>query len=243
MDCDTLRSNKRQVCHPEEWNHDLPRCTIEMSRDTMEELYHRHTSCHYHRTLENSSQCFDTPDPGHIKAQQIQLERANECRFVMHSVYKTHPSPFPLSAFETNEPVKKRPKVSKNSKKVNLSHAPTIPTVPTVPQVPPVVNSKTEPIYIPLPAKVYVPTDLPHVPTAVPHMPTAVPHMPTALPHVPTALPHVPTALPHVIPPFVPDLQSFKSNSQKRKVGSSWKTIGILFLFMVFIYLFVRYVT
>lgn len=77
--CAKLRADKWKVCHPTGDTNPTPSCSLDMDIHTLQEIYNSHLSCYTYRKLENESKCFLTADPGHIKAQEVELSLANSC--------------------------------------------------------------------------------------------------------------------------------------------------------------------
>jgi hypothetical protein len=89
-ECSRLRSDKWKTCHPQ--NYDLHPCTADMTLDELKTLFNQHQSCYHFRAAENQSLCFDKPDPGHLKAEQIELHHVKQCRLLIDakSVFNTN---------------------------------------------------------------------------------------------------------------------------------------------------------
>ena len=104
-ECTKLRADKWKTCHPN--NSDLPPCTADMTIEQLHSLFKKHKSCYHFRAAENKSLCFDTPDPGHIKAERIELNHTEQCRILLEAK-DTHPA---------KETKSKGTKKSKDSKK------------------------------------------------------------------------------------------------------------------------------
>ena len=77
--CAKLRADKWKVCHPTGDTNPTPSCSLDMDIHTLQEIYNSHLSCYTYRKLENESKCFLSADPGHIKAQEVELSLANSC--------------------------------------------------------------------------------------------------------------------------------------------------------------------
>jgi hypothetical protein len=80
-ECSRLRTDKWKTCHPQ--NSDLQPCTADMTIDELKTLFKQHQSCYHFRAAENQSLCFDKPDPGHLKAEQIELHHVKQCRLLI----------------------------------------------------------------------------------------------------------------------------------------------------------------
>jgi hypothetical protein len=80
-ECTRLRTDKWKTCHPQ--NSDLQPCTADMTSDELKALFKQHQSCYHFRAAENQSLCFDKPDPGHLKAEQIELLHVKQCRLLI----------------------------------------------------------------------------------------------------------------------------------------------------------------
>jgi hypothetical protein len=80
-ECSRLRTDKWKTCHPQ--NSDLQPCTADMTIDELKTLFKQHQSCYHFRAAENQSLCFDKPEPGHLKAEQIELHHVKQCRLLI----------------------------------------------------------------------------------------------------------------------------------------------------------------
>lgn len=91
-ECSKLRTDKWKTCHPQ--NSELQHCTADMNIDELKTLFKQHQSCYHYRAAENQSLCFDKPDLGHIKAEQIELHHVKQCRLLIDakSVSNTNPT-------------------------------------------------------------------------------------------------------------------------------------------------------
>lgn len=77
--CNKLRAEKWKVCHPTGDTNSTLSCSVDMDIDKLQDIYNSHVSCYTYRKLENESKCFSSSDPGHIKAQEVELTLANSC--------------------------------------------------------------------------------------------------------------------------------------------------------------------
>lgn len=82
-ECIKLRADKWKTCHPN--NSDLQLCTADMTIEELHYLFKQHQSCYQFRAAENQSLCFDSPDPGHIKAERIELNHTEQCRILLEA--------------------------------------------------------------------------------------------------------------------------------------------------------------
>ncbi len=109
-ECTKLRADKWKTCHPN--NSDLEPCTADMTIEELHSLFKQHQSCYHYRAAENQSLCFDTPDPGHIKAERIELNHTEQCRILLDA--KTI----------TKEPNKHNVQKEKSQKKQKVKNVP-----------------------------------------------------------------------------------------------------------------------
>jgi hypothetical protein len=121
--CSQLKKEKWEACHPfgEKTSH--PVCSIEMDESMLLELYQAHSSCNELRVLEIASPCFSKKDKGHLKAQFITKQIADEC----------------LEMWQQKQPGKK----GKSTK--TIQNEPTVQTPPlqTVPPLQPFIQTST----------------------------------------------------------------------------------------------------
>ena len=126
--CSQLKKEKWEACHPfgEKTSH--PVCSIEMDESMLLELYQAHSYCNELRVLEIASPCFSKKDKGHLKAQFITKQIADEC----------------LEMWQQKQPGKKA-KSTKNIQNEPLSN-PTVeigPPLQTVPPLQPFIQTFT----------------------------------------------------------------------------------------------------
>jgi hypothetical protein len=127
-ECTKLRADKWKTCHPN--NSDLDPCTADMTIEELHSLFKKHQSCYHFRAAENQSLCFDTPDPGHIKAERIELNHTEQCRILLQAK-----EPNILKVTRENVPQKEQD-VTKVPNAPNAPNAPKGPKRPKVTKVP-----------------------------------------------------------------------------------------------------------